>query len=482
MKKIYRKIYVILIIFCVSIPFAKAQKTMQYMYQLPQVNNINPAMQPECNGFFTLPGLSGANIAFGSPLSYDNIFKKHPEYSDSILFDFDKIESKMKDISKLDLNLNMDIISFGFRTGYNYLSFNLSTKVASQFTIPKDFIKLRHGNADFAGENNPLNLSDMNLDMVGYHEIGIGISHIFAENSALNSLIIGGGLKFLSGYLNINTEKSDIKLYTNENTYELRIEHDIDLKMSGPIEIKEKKNDKGEKTVDKIEKKDNIEDNYVEYFGLTGNYGFAADLGAVYKLNDRMSFNISVLDIGFINWKNNVSSVKTTGSFKFNGIDISEDIKLNENDNENRDILKEVKDSIIDEMELKKYEENYMKWLPLKIYAGGAYKLNKNIELGALASFQYYNKNLTPAFTFSANLTPYNWFSTVVSYSIMNGTYNNLGFGLSLRGGPFQFYFVSDHLSSTIFPKKTRNISARFGINFVFGFKKKQDFSLNEDI
>ncbi len=101
MKKIYRKIYVILIIFCVSIPFAKAQKTMQYMYQLPQVNNINPAMQPECNGFFTLPGLSGANIAFGSPLSYDNIFKKHPEYSDSILFDFDKILAKIKDVEIL---------------------------------------------------------------------------------------------------------------------------------------------------------------------------------------------------------------------------------------------------------------------------------------------------------------------------------------------------------------------------------------------
>ena len=47
--------------------------------------------------------------------------------------------------------------------------------------------------------------------------------------------------------------------------------------------------------------------------GINGS-GFAIDLGAVYQLNDDWSLSASIIDLGFINWKN--SMLATTNGDK----------------------------------------------------------------------------------------------------------------------------------------------------------------------
>ena len=83
----------------------------------------------------------------------------------------------------------------------------------------------------------------------------------------------------------------------------------------------------------------------------------------------------------------------------------------------------------------------------------------------------------------------WNALMTSVSYTMSNNSYNNLGVGLSFRGGPFQFYLVSDHIPVTFnklqfedngdetsfpFPTDLKRINIRFGLNFVFGCNPKR--------
>ena len=56
---------------------------------------------------------------------------------------------------------------------------------------------------------------------------------------------------------------------------------------------------------------------------------------------------------------------------------------------------------------------------------------------------------------------------------MMNGSYNNIGFGLATKLGPTQFYVVSDNVMAAIKPNTAHLANIRFGINFLFGCKDK---------
>ena len=50
-----------------------------------------------------------------------------------------------------------------------------------------------------------------------------------------------------------------------------------------------------------------------------GGFGMAVDLGGVYKYNDDWTFSVALVDLGFINWKNNVQAVNNGEPFEFGG-------------------------------------------------------------------------------------------------------------------------------------------------------------------
>lgn len=53
---------------------------------------------------------------------------------------------------------------------------------------------------------------------------------------------------------------------------------------------------------------DKINDVDVDGAGL-GGFSMALDLGGVYKVNKNLTVSASVLDLGFINWSNNMKAV-----------------------------------------------------------------------------------------------------------------------------------------------------------------------------
>lgn len=61
-----------------------------------------------------------------------------------------------------------------------------------------------------------------------------------------------------------------------------------------------------------------INDVDIDGAGL-GGFGMAVDLGGIYKINDDWTVSASLLDLGFINWSNDMQAVNISDRFEFGG-------------------------------------------------------------------------------------------------------------------------------------------------------------------
>ncbi len=120
--------------------------------------------------------------------------------------------------------------------------------------------------------------------------------------------------------------------------------------------------------------------------------------------------------------------------------------------------------------------------LPTKIYLGGTYAVNNKINIGLLNRL-YKNGNISEnTVTLSANTMLGNFLSLTGSYSMIDKSTNNIGFGMAIRLGPNQWYLVSDNLLALNDPAKAEFVNLRFGMNLLFGRKHKPKIVETSDI
>lgn len=64
-------------------------------------------------------------------------------------------------------------------------------------------------------------------------------------------------------------------------------------------------------------------------------------------------------------------------------------------------------------------------------------------------------------------------FHATATYSMMNRSFMNVGFGFGLQLTAFQIYAFNDNIYGLFFPTSARNSNIHFGFNFLFGYKVK---------
>ena len=67
----------------------------------------------------------------------------------------------------------------------------------------------------------------MDINLQSYQELAVGYQWNLSEH-----LSLGGRAKLLLGSVNITTDAFDVKLYTDADTYALRLEEDIAMRMA----------------------------------------------------------------------------------------------------------------------------------------------------------------------------------------------------------------------------------------------------------
>ena len=452
---------------------AQDAQTLYYMNRVPQSTFMNPAMQPKCNFFLGLPVVSSLQLDAGNNrLSLTDVIMKHPTEDSIITFLHPDAEFNTSDfLSKLDENnffyedFRTDLLSFGFRVNTWYFSFNLSEKLSSAINYPKDLMVLAlEGNRGFI--NQEADLSYFGVNSSFYREYGIGVSKEINQK-----LSIGIRAKILFGHANVYSdyENNDLSLYSSRDSIYLNA--DATVYTSSPLIA----TTNADGDFDGFEVPSYIEnsetDSLIDLALAHNNMGLGIDFGIYYKPIDKLSLSLSVIDLGYIKWNvEDVTKIELKGNYAFKGVDVSDEIGESDEDT---DPFDDMVDSLENSFTLANTAESYTTTLGTKIYIGANFAVSKKFDVGFLSRSYYYNNNLNQAFTFSANVRPINGISASLSYSIMNGSYNNVGFGLVLGGAPLQIYLISDNVSAALWGHKTTSVNFRFGLNVALGCRQK---------
>ncbi|MFH2142028.1 MAG: DUF5723 family protein [Bacteroidota bacterium] len=462
---------------------AQQNTTLFFMHKVPQSNFVNPSLQHECKlnfGGLLLPVagqiLPPVHQTMGTTgFSYKNLFY-YEESIDSLMhplhpdYDIDKLIKRLRKVNYIydETHINLLNVGYQFKNKY-YFTFSAQEKIDVKFSIPKDLIILGlEGNGQsFLGKT--ANLQGLGFSATYYREFALGASMVINKK-----LTLGAKPKLLFGQINAWTKSNSITWNTEANDFYYMFDVDYELNICQPFYgIKDMyydyENDSMVMELDTLMDMDKPEIKKIVFSGK--NPGFAIDLGATYIFNDKITLYASLIDLGFIRWKDNVNSLKVKGQLYFDGLEVTH--YLQDDDSLNEEVFDNWKDSVIQIFEPEYQPDKYTSFLTPQLYIGGTYQLFEKYNFGFLYRGALFQQRYLSSITLSGTGNIKKWFSATITYSIINNAFMNMGAGVIFKAGPAQFYLVSDNVLAPIWPQSTRDFNIRMGINLLFGCNKK---------
>ncbi len=446
-----------LILVCSNLIFAQSEMTLMNMNNIFQASYINPSLIPDYKvsvGLGTSVYSAFSNSSFNLPngiLTGDTV-------------DLKKVSNSVRKNNVFYTAFAVDLFHLRVKQKRNFWSFNITQKVSNFQSIPGDLLLLAiNGNTQFVGKE--VSLKKFGANYTSYMEMGLGL----ARESANKKFTYGARVKLLFGQANVYVSRSKGGLTVGDNTdgNSLKADADVVIHSSYPKDW---------------ESADNTTPNYSQNVFNTKNMGAAIDAAVTYKPTEKFRVMLAINDLGFIRWTQNPYNTSYKGNYTYNGIDVSNI----SNKNSDQDTYQSYFDSLAKSFNGDTTQKAYTAPLVMKSYLSASYQLAKNTTVNA-NFFMNYFRVIQPAYGISVNQRVCKFIEIAVSYSVQNRQWNNVGFGIYVKGGPFQLFCVADNLTplfnsvdlsdgSIDFRRvEMYNFNVRSGLNFIFGRIVKED-------
>lgn len=428
---------------------------------------LNPGLQPT-RGYFNIPVIGSFNMSASSNvLGTSDIIDILDSGSD--LYSNDKLFDRLKADNRLNVNLNTDILSFGWYKGKGFWSFNLGLRADFGAALSKDmFSMMRTMNGfsleNIAGQKQQYSLSNQTLNMKAYAEIGLGYSRQITEK-----LTVGGRVKILLGLARaeMNVNKFDLELdvpdlnHYASSDYASRGElspsdwygkgysYAADANMITTLKG-------GGMTFDQDGKIDNF-DLEAGDLGIAGS-GFGIDLGASYKVWDNLTVSASILDLGFLKWKESETTVATVSG--------SEDVTITPDNYDHYiggDFLS------LERFDFREGSPEKVKTkthLYSTLLLAGEYGFWDNkLSVGAMYTARFTQPKTLSELTFLATIRPKSWLNAAISYSPIQAGGKSIGLALKLGS----LFVGTDYM---FFGGNSKSVNGFLSISFPLGGPK----------
>ena len=435
-----RKIFILLFILSALAVNGQVRQphSLYFMQTIPQVSQMNPAMQPRANSYVALP--VNINFDVSLDLALKDIFQGKEQYMPfEKQFDYKKFYKSIgKNATMINSEIDLDIIGFGFRAGNNYFRFGVSEHFTLSFALPSDFFKIPEKGFP---EGERFDFSPLRVKSMAYMQITVGYSYTFNEK-----LTIGLNVKPILGQAAILSDLEKFEMRTGIEAWKVDARGKINV--SGPF-VKDEENDnifafKANENL--YDDEDNLNTQYILDNYLLGfsNPGLALDFGATYQLNERLTLSAAINNLGLITWRkdDDLHGRKFNSSFAFEGLEFNTaedefDIDINK-------IIDEI--FKFEDEELDDNEKNFTTSLTPNIYLGGQYSLTEALSVGLMSRTAFWNRAVRQSFNLSLYWQPYSFvgFNVGTTYQVKGNAY--LGTGLMFLLGPLQFYFLADYI------------------------------------
>lgn len=433
------RFYILLFLFIFSNnTFAQQEMGLQSM-NVWQSSRINPAF------------ISENKLTVGLPSLHLNYYNNAGDFN-ALIVDYVNEEEKIDAGSTLENLaetgnilrgvLELETFNIGYRLGNIQLGFSHSQKTDLFMKYPKTLAKLFfEGNGQYIGQDVPL---DHDIHLISYNEFGLSGAMKLAK------FTIGARAKILTGIANANVTKERISLYTDPDIYQLELDADYELNVSSLGVANDLKNF-------------NLSLATYEFNDFfTTNAGVAVDLGVTYEVNKKLTLAASVLDLGKINWTENVKNYSSQDTSRYEGFDFAQfstDDSLTFNS---------ALDTLQNVFNFEQTENGYSTTLPTKFYISASYQLNDKLRLGGLFYNEIYRGQSFPVFALSANAKLTNLLSVGGVYSGRKDSPFNLGLNFALKFEPVQVFATTDNIIAVFQPYKNSNVNLRAGVNLLF--------------
>ena len=418
--------------------------TYQLSETLPQANEVNPAFIPNAKFVLGLPAISNIYTSETIPLSLNSFVDQRPD--DSLQIDIDQFINKLNKNNDFSIEAQAALLYTGFKIKKNYFSISARALNEVNLTFPKELFELAaYGNGTESILGKDVDISS--LKAKGQSLISTSIN--FARPFVKDRLTLGVRISYIRGFFSVETEPgSEIHLITDPEDYSVKISaENLRANVTG---------------IDFFSGEDE-NDSPVDYLLNARNTGMGIDIGADYTFSDRLKFSAAISDMGFINWKTDVTNfVVNDSSYTYSGFDILEA----------EDFFEGLPDSLDAVFDPDETNNSYTTGLSTKFYAGVHYRPDDVQRLGAVFQSHFFRKRIRPALSLSYGVKVNRFLNARVSYSIIQDNPFNLGFGMTLNAGFLQFYAVSDNVYGFFCPQNATYTNVRFGLNLTFGRAK----------
>jgi hypothetical protein len=422
---------------------AQQSNTLFFMHSLPEANYINPAVQAECGVFIGLPLVSSFHINIAnSGFTTGDIVTLYTDGSMRRKTDFNT--EKLTNRNYFLTELHSVLLAVGLRRNDFYYTFSITEKDNAIILYTPDLVAFSlRGSSEFEGQSIVLKRTRVRFNH--YREYAFGLSKKYSAN-----LTLGIKAKLLFGKFNFDTGNSSFGLYVENGTRDIIFDMDGGFNSSLPYALTEES--PGSYRFQK-----QYDASMLKHLMNARNPGFAIDFGFIYKYSDRLTFSGSLLDLGMIFYRSNLSNYNLTGNHSYQGPFGNSTVY----DTYLWDVFDELNTNMTEELA----SHPYTYFLDPRLYMGAAYKLNSRFDLNLL----FYNRllpgKIQTGTTVSLLTRPAKALVTSISWSYMNRSVTNLGIGIGYGKNPVQIYLVSDNIFGFILPLSTKNVNLRLGIN-----------------
>lgn len=431
-----------------------------YLYR----HDINPAMAND-SSYFSIPVVGNISAGMMGNFGYEELVRKNPLYpaeSNKKMTSFlnpyltNPLKGFASGDNKINAEMKVTVMSVGFKNwnGYNTVELNLR----GQANVRAPF-KLFQFAAETANSN--YQIGDINASAQTFGELSFGHSRQFDRK-----LRVGAKLKLLVGIGDANVKMENVAAELN-NTDRWTITANAESHVSM----------NGFKYISKV-KTYNASDNTYPHVndidmggvGVAG-FGAAIDAGAVYKLNDDLTFSASVRDLGAIFWTKDCYATNDAKSFTFDGF---HDVSL---DSSSPDVLDRQADRYTDQLldftnlRDKGDKGSRITGIGATATLGCEYVIPtfRMLKVGLLGTGRINGPYSWAEARLAGNIAPVKWFDGSLSLAVNNYT-ANFGFLANFHTKGFGFFVGMDSLigkmSKEMIPL-TSNGSVSLGFNVV---------------
>lgn len=456
MANFHIKILVICFLLMAVTVHAQQNLTLFLMHDVAYANIVNPAIQNQDKWIVGFPGVSSVHAGYNNTaFSLDDILVNNFR-SDSLYLRMDNVVYDMNNIELIKADFFYTPFYVGFWNKSSYLTFSVTEKISSFAAGPKEAAELGwYGNTLFLGRE--ASFDKIRTNAMHLREYAFGWAKELSER-----LTLGFHAKVLFGKGIFYVPYTYGGLTTDERNFNLLYDLSTKVETSLPVDVSI--DDEG--YVSGVSLQDNFQ--WGRYLMNRKNLGLGFDFGFIYKLNEETTLSGSILNIGFVNWRSNVNTFNIDGTMRFTGTDSSTDFH-------NSLYVEELRDSLYNQFIPNPISESFSTSLVPETYIGISKVIDDHIKGGAVLYSRFNRSKIQPAITLSANTYNYKAFSAALSYTAINGDYFNIGAGLGLNFGVFQFHLTGDNMLGFLNMAGQRNLNVRFGLAIVSKEKKRFD-------